>query len=119
MNCRIESEGEGRYRIVCPEEMAWSARVDLTDTLREAMNSQTLKGVIVDLDETTYINSAGLGAIFSLRKFALEQGAGIVLARPQPAIVRLFQTVNLPALMTVTDTLEQARQKLDEPPAES
>jgi anti-anti-sigma factor len=68
--------------------------------------------VVLDLDGVTYINSAGLGAIFVLRKFAMEAGAKLVLARPTAAIRRLLDTANIPTLIPVTDDLDEARRVL-------
>jgi anti-anti-sigma factor len=119
MDIRIEPDGHGRYIIACPPEITWSARVDLSETLQAAVGDEQLTGVIVDLQKTTYINSAGLGAIFSLRKHVIERDAAIVVARPQPSIVRLLQTINLSALIPVTSTLDDARRRLESDAAPS
>jgi anti-anti-sigma factor len=65
---------------------------------------------VLDLAEVTYINSAGIGAIFSLRKYAMEADARLVVARPRPAIQRMLKTVNLPELIPMVDSLDKARQ---------
>ena len=112
MKISVEAEGEGRYRITCPEQMEWNARVDLVTALKEVPADRQVRGVIVDLQNVTYINSAGLGAIFSLRKYLQGIGAAMAVSRPSVIISRLLKTVNLAALVPVTDTLEQARAEL-------
>ncbi len=72
-----------------------------------------LSGIILDLDGVDYINSAGIGSIFALRKYAKDKGAELVVSRPRATISRLLETVNLPALIPVTADLEEARKQLD------
>lgn len=71
-------------------------------------------GVILDLAGVEYMNSAGIGAIFSLRKYAKANGARMVAARPTPSIIRLLNTVNLPSLIPVASDLDEARKVLRE-----
>ena len=115
MDVLVKTDGELRYILSCPDQMEWNARVDLVEALKAATSGQIFHSVIVDLDKVSFINSAGLGAIFALRKYAKELGANVAVARPGPAISRLLQAVNLPALLPVAMTLEAARQSLQEP----
>lgn len=110
---------EAGYIISCPDQMEWHARVDLVEALKNASGGRPFCGVIVDLDKVTYVNSAGLGAIFALRKYARENGAGIVVARPSATIRRLLDTVNLGALIPIVETLSQARATIAERAAQS
>jgi len=71
-------------------------------------------GIILDLAEVEYMNSGGLGAIFALRKFARENNARMVVARPTPTITRLLDTANVPALIPVVAGLDEARNVLKE-----
>lgn len=112
MDVTIKADGESRYIITCPHHMEWNARVDLIESLKAATQDQPVCGVIVDLAEVSYINSAGLGAIFALRKFVEQSGGAVAVARPNVTIARLLRTVNLAALIPVTDSLEQARASL-------
>ena len=113
MDITITPDGDGRYIIACPQEMDWNARISLVDTLTEQTDGEKLTGVIVDLEGVQYISSAGLGALFSLRKHLMSVEAGLVVSRPNVTIARLLETVNLRALVAITDTLDQARKALD------
>jgi anti-anti-sigma factor len=112
MEVTITADGDSRYIITCPQHMEWNARIDLVEALKAATKDQPPRTVIVDLADVNYINSAGLGAIFALRKFVEQAGGAIAVARPNVTIARLLRTVNLAALMPVTDSLEQARASL-------
>lgn len=71
-------------------------------------------GIILDLSGTEYMNSSGLGAIFSLRKFAKSNHARMVIAGATAMISRLLETVNVPALIPVVPNLVEARKVLGE-----
>jgi anti-sigma B factor antagonist len=110
MDVNIRHDDGGVFVIECPPEMEWSVRVDLVSMLTEKVGQEQISGVILDLGEVNYINSAGLGAVFALRKFAMNNGSPIVIARPKPGIQRMLKTVNLPELIPVADTLADAKE---------
>lgn len=112
MEILVTPDGDGRYIISSPGCMEWRARMDFAKALNDSANGQDVSGVILDLDGVNYMNSAGLGAIFVLRKATNQLDASFVIARPSPAILRLLETANLPALIPVADDLEQARKLL-------
>jgi anti-sigma B factor antagonist len=112
MDVNIRRDERGVYIIECPPEMEWTVRVDLVSMLTERIGDEEFRGVILDLGEVNYINSAGLGAVFALRKHAMDNDASIVIARPKPGIQRMLKTVNLPTLIPVVDSLAQARDKI-------
>ena len=109
MSIQVTSDGEGLYILSSPDQSQWVEQVDLAGAIREAVAGKTLRGLILDLDGVSFINSAGLGAIFALRRYAAEAGARVVVSRPMLTILRLLNTVNLPELIPVTSTLEEAR----------
>lgn len=115
MDLSITPDGEGRYVISCPEEMEWDARLDIVTALEGVAGRTAPVAVILDLDNVTYINSAGLGAIFSLRKHVQSSDGKLVLARPSPTIRRLLETVNVQALVPIADDLDEARKLTEEP----
>jgi len=112
MEISIEPDGPGRYIIGCPSAMDWNTHLNLVDSLKSAVAGREVSGIIVDLVNVRYISSAGLGAIFSLRRYAGQVGASIAVARPNLTIARMLKTVNLGDLVPITDGLEQARAEL-------
>ena len=113
MDFQVVPEGRGRFILRCPEQLEWSARIDLVESLTAQCGQAPVEGIILDLQAVSYINSAGIGAIFALRKFALEHQAVVVVARCGPTIKRMLETVNLPELMPMVETLDQARDVLN------
>lgn len=118
MDVSVERDGEGRFIIRCPREMRWDTRADLVDDLQAAAGDRPVRSVILDLDDVDYLNSAALGAVFTLRKRLHDNGGRLIVCRPNPTIARLLRTVNMPALIPVVETLDEARSLLDQSCAE-
>ena len=133
----VTADGKGRYIVAPPKEYGkqrWhdqprsadrpgdtGAQSDLVKALAEGVRAGggelpggLAGGVILDLGQVDYMNSAAIGSIFSLRKFVKAQGARMVVARPTPAIVRLLNTVNLPSLLPLASSIEEAQARLAE-----
>ncbi len=114
MDVSVTPDGVGRYLVSCPEAMEWDARVDVVTAIKDVVGDEPLRAVIVDLDRVAYISSAGLGAVFSLRKYAKDADAKVVIARANATIRRLLDTVNIASLIPVAETLDEARAILDQ-----
>ena len=76
-----------------PAEMAWRARVELVDSLIAVTGGQSPVELILDLGEVDFLNSAGVGAIFSVRKHVIDGGGRMVACNAKPVIQRLLATV--------------------------
>jgi len=119
MDVKVECEG-GRYTVICPAEMGWESRVDLVEATQAAVAegedepmASPFDGVIVDLGAVEHINSAGIGAIFTLRKFAVERGGTLAVWRPRATVARVLNVVNLPALIPVVQDHDAACRALE------
>jgi len=111
MDIVVTPESQGRYRVACGAAMEWDARLNLVGAVT-AEAGDDLRDVILDLQNVTHLTSAGIGAILLLRKKVQEAGGRLVLARPSPRLRRLLDTVNLPKLVPVVGTLDEARAAL-------
>ncbi|NLF29657.1 MAG: STAS domain-containing protein [Planctomycetes bacterium] len=114
MDVSVIPDGDGRFVVICPEEMQWKAREDLLNALVRASAGLPVRGVILDMGNVASISSAGLGGIFMLRKHVVSLGGHMVVARPSISIQRLLTTINLEALMPVVPSLGEARQRLND-----
>jgi anti-anti-sigma factor len=127
----VAPDGANRYVVTVPPEYGrqrrhtqldgGSASLDIVSAIERAVagNGGTLPqgisgGIILDLAHVDFMNSSAIGSVFSLRKFVRANAARIVVCRPSPAIRRLLDTVNLPSLVPVTRSLDEARTKLDQ-----
>jgi anti-anti-sigma factor len=93
--------------------LSWEDR----DHLSECVNAHfrdggAPAGVVMDLADVEYINSAGLGALFQLCRLLRNRDAALAFANASDALVRLFRTIGLDRLAQVSDTVEQAVERL-------
>jgi anti-sigma B factor antagonist len=51
--------------------------------------------VVVDLAGLTFIDSSGLGAIHTARRRMMQDGGTLVVCRPTPAVLRVFEITGL------------------------
>ena len=115
----VTPELQGIYIISCPSKMDWDARIEVSAVLKDTVEGSGLHGIILDLDKVRYMNSAGLGAIFIVQKFAKERNARVVMAGPTPTMMRLLQTANVPKVIPVAEDLDHARELLGSPLSDS
>jgi anti-sigma B factor antagonist len=66
----------------------------LQDTVIELVQGGTRR-ILINLDQVPYIDSAGIGALVSCYKHAVERGATVKLLNPQKRIFDLLQVVKL------------------------
>ncbi|MFW6061300.1 MAG: STAS domain-containing protein [Planctomycetota bacterium] len=118
MNVQAEEVRDGIWRVYSPSQDEWRQREGLAEALSEAAGDAPVRGVIVDLANIKYLSSAGLAAIFALRKSVADGRGEVVLARPTPSILRLLRTANLGSLVPLATTLEEAEQQVESAAAE-
>lgn len=66
----------------------------LREALAELVGSGTSR-VVVDLAETTFLDSSGLGALIAGLKSARQAGGDLRVARPTPEVLTVFELTNL------------------------
>ena len=66
----------------------------LQQTVRDVLGADGGQ-VIIDLEDCTYIDSAGLAALFALTSKARQKGGRVAAVRPRAQILHLFQLVRL------------------------
>jgi anti-sigma B factor antagonist len=78
----------------------------LRDTVKNLM-AET-KRIVINLADTTYIDSGGLGTLVGLYSSAQNSGGTVKLARLQPRVVDLLQVTKLLTVFDVYDSEEEA-----------
>src|SRR5215213_4740833 len=64
--------------------------------------------VIVDLTETTFIDSSSLGVLIGAHRRLKSRGGRLVVACTRDAIVKTFRITGLDSVFTIVDSLEAA-----------
>ncbi len=67
--------------------------LDFNDKIKPLLIKAT-KGIILDLSQVDYISSAGLGVLFTMKKFFKENSGDLLFCNLKPQIKRLFEVVN-------------------------
>lgn len=99
----------------CTGGLSWEDRNVLAECVEKRLSADgRCIGVIVDLAEVEFINSAGLGALFQLAQRLRSQRRRLVLARPQTTFSRLFQISGLSGLAQTAATLDEAAARLQQ-----
>jgi len=83
-----------------------SAR-SLRDALDTLVNDGTHR-IVVDLAETTFMDSSGLGALIAGLKTARQAGGDLRIARPTPAVTTVFELTNLDKVLRPRESAEAA-----------
>ncbi|GAA1147359.1 STAS domain-containing protein [Nocardioides aquiterrae] len=64
--------------------------------------------VVVDLAETTFLDSSALGALVGGLKAARLAGGDLRIARPTPAVLSVFELTNMDRVLRPRDSVEGA-----------
>ena len=78
---------------------------------REALDGLVASGtsrIVVDLGETTFLDSSGLGALIAGLKAARQAGGDLRIARPTPAVTTVFELTNLDKVLRPRESVEVA-----------
>ena len=103
---KIDTRFEHGYTIVTPK-----GEVDLStvESFRAVLNELFIQGrshLLVDLDQTTFFDSLGFGALVGARRraYALNGSLGIVCSNER--ILRLFEVTALDRVFLITTTAQ-------------
>ena len=66
------------------------------------------KGVLIDLTNVDYISSAGLGVLFTIKKFLIANGGELLFCNMKPQIKKLFDIVKALPPQTLFNSVEEA-----------
>ena len=89
--------------------MAASGEIDLYTAPRLAgeLNNVLAKNsaarIVVDMSGVEFCDSTGMNVLLSALKRAREQGGGLELAGPRPAVRKILQVTGLDTVFTVVD----------------
>jgi anti-sigma B factor antagonist len=79
----------------------------LKEILSELVDEGTTR-IVVDMAETTFLDSSGLGALIAGLKSARQAGGDLRIARPTPSVTTVFTLTNLDKVLRARATVEEA-----------
>jgi anti-sigma B factor antagonist len=66
------------------------------------------KQIVIDMTQTTFIDSTTLGVLLSVVKRVRPEGGAVVLVCPDRNVKRIFEITLLDRVFTIVDTREEA-----------
>ena len=69
---------------------------------REALETDQLQRIVLDMEQVTYLDASSLGMILLLREAAEARQVAVILHRPSPAVVNLLEVVQFERLFQIT-----------------
>ena len=97
----------GFFRVVPFGPIDSDTYLDFNDAMQKLLTPAT-KGIVLDLTNVDYISSAGLGVLFTMKKFLKASSGELLFCNMKPQIVRLFEIVNALPKETLFKDAEEA-----------
>jgi anti-anti-sigma factor len=95
--------------VVLRGELDLSQRESL-DTILKVDDDTSV--VILDLSETTYLDSSALGAFLTLRRSMLDRGGRVALAGAEARVKRILEITGLDSVFQSYGSIDDARTSL-------
>ena len=107
MDLRIETRLENGYTVVIPH-----GEIDLStvETFRDELNELLIQGrvhVLVDFDDTTFIDSLAVGALIGARRKAQAFNGSVGIVCNRERLLKLFHVTQLDRIFFITRTVEE------------
>jgi anti-sigma B factor antagonist len=96
---KLEIEGD-TLRIFGPAELTAPHSSAFRDQARAAFKP-ALKQIDIDLSDTAFIDSSGLGALVALHKTACHRTGAVRLLRPQPSVRQMLELTRMHRLFEI------------------
>lgn len=87
-----EKEKQGYYTVTPVGSIDSSSHSEFRERVNEILKKYP-KLVVLNLEKVDYISSAGLGVLFSIKKFLIANDGDMIFCNLKPQIVKLFEIV--------------------------
>jgi len=107
MDLRVETRLEHGYTVVTPH-----GEIDLStvEQFREELNELLIQGrvhLLVDFDDTTFLDSLAVGALIGARRKAQAFNGSVGIVCTRERLLKLFNVTQLDRIFTITATVEE------------
>lgn len=82
------------------------------DTLNGIAKASAKPRMLIDFDKVEYLSSSAVGILMQLQTLITQRKGRMALAGMDPEIRKLFTMLKLQKMLTLCDTLEEARRSL-------
>jgi anti-anti-sigma factor len=91
-----EHDAEGE--LLLRGEFDYSATRGVIDTAKSALADDSVRRLVVDLTDVTFIDSSGIGALVNIYRMSRATGAMAVLRDPTPATAAILKLTSVDQL---------------------
>ena len=112
-----ESLGEGRHVVAVRGEIDLFTAPELKKTLAEAIEEGATR-VVVDLSETTFLDSTALGVLIGAVKRLRQRDGQLVIVNSDANIQKTFEITGLDQIFALLPSRDEALRAVDEAPQE-
>jgi anti-sigma B factor antagonist len=95
------------YLIKCPKRIDINNSTELRDLISTLIEQDKFK-IVIDLAQTHYIDSSGLGAILSRIAAARSSKGDVRLAAPRKNVTDLLELTHLDQILKIYDNTQSA-----------
>jgi len=109
----IQIENNDKYSVI--KITAEKLDSNLAPSLKSelvVLNTDGVKNIIIDMTDARYCDSSGLSAILVANRLCKNSNGHIVLAGLQDSVRKLIVISQLDTILTITDTVSEAKDKL-------
>lgn len=99
---RLHTQGQTLY-ILPPTELAFAIVPRLKAEVEKELEAPAFREVVVDLSQTTFMDSTGIGMLILLQKMAAQFDIPVHLSHPRPEVKKILHLVGLSAYFHVQD----------------
>ena len=86
-----------------PTELAFAIVPRLKTEVEKALEQPSFRAVVVDLSQTTFVDSTGIGMLILLQKMAAQFDIPVHLSRPRPEVRKILHLVGLYAYFHIQE----------------
>ena len=97
---KFETIGD-TLRVYAINELGAANANAFRDWVRETFG-ETQKHIEIELSETTFVDSCGLGALVALHKTACSRGGKLRLLNPQPPVRQILELTRMDRIFEIT-----------------
>ena len=108
-----EPLGEARHVVAVRGEIDLFTAPELKKTLQEAIENGATR-VVVDLSETTFLDSTALGVLIGAVKRLRSRDGSLVIVNTDTNIAKTFEITGLDQIFTILGTRDAAVEALDQ-----
>ncbi len=96
------------YLSISGDLLGENTGIELVDRINEYVNNSESKKFILDMSETRYVNSQGLGVLITSYTRVKNNGGVFVLLKPSEPVKKLLTITKLDSVFQIFNSLSEA-----------